>query len=76
MPGHRHTVFATLSPELADNMIVCTAPSKTFNLAGMKTSNIIIPNAELRERYAAQLQKNGFYSLGILGYKACEIAYT
>lgn len=76
MPHHHHTVFATLSRELADNMIVCTAPSKTFNLAGMKTSNVIIPNAEVRERYTRQVQKNGFYSLCQLGYKACEIAYT
>lgn len=75
MPGHRHTVFATLSGELADRMMVCTAPSKTFNLAGMKTSNIIIPNRSRRELFAARAGGNGFTSLNILGYKACEIAY-
>jgi len=76
MPGRRHKVFATVSEELADNMIVCTAPSKTFNLAGMHASNIVIPNRALRGRYRREVEASGFFSLSILGYKACEIAYT
>ncbi len=76
MPGHQHTVFATLSEELANHMIVCTAPSKTFNLAGLQTSNIIIPNPRIRSRFLQAMKSNGFFSLNILGYKACEIAYT
>ncbi|MPN13020.1 Cystathionine beta-lyase PatB [bioreactor metagenome] len=44
MPGYEHTVMATLSDEVADKCIVCTAPSKTFNLAGMQTSNLVINN--------------------------------
>jgi cystathionine beta-lyase len=76
MPGHKHTVFANVSEKLANNMIVCTAPSKTFNLAGMQTSNIIIPNEKIRKAYIKEMASNGFYSLNILGYKACEIAYT
>ena len=43
-PGHKHTVFASLSKEAEQNCIVCTAPSKTFNLAGLQTSNPFIPN--------------------------------
>ncbi|MBW8384058.1 MAG: pyridoxal phosphate-dependent aminotransferase [Youngiibacter sp.] len=76
MPGFKHNVFAKVSEEAANNMIVCTAPSKTFNLAGMHTSNIIIPNEDIRKKYLAEVESNGFFSLGILGYKACEIAYT
>jgi len=76
MPGQSHTVFAKVSEELADNMIVCTAPSKTFNLAGMQTSSIFIPNPEIRAAYQTEVESVGFFSLGILGYKACEIAYT
>ncbi|MGO8693063.1 MAG: MalY/PatB family protein [Rectinemataceae bacterium] len=76
MPGHRHTVFAKVSEELSNNMIVCTAPSKTFNLAGMHASNIVIPDRKLRERYRSEVEAQGFFSLSILGYKACEIAYT
>lgn len=76
MPGYEHTVFASINEEIANNMIVCTAPSKTFNLAGMQTSNIIIPNKEIRDAYSKEVEAQGFFSLNILGYKACEIAYT
>jgi putative C-S lyase len=76
MPGVEHTVYATLSEEAAQNCIVCTAPSKTFNLAGMQTSNIITPNKEIRDRLSAQFIKSSLSMLGILGLKACEIAYT
>jgi cystathionine beta-lyase len=76
MPGHKHTVFANVSEDLANNTIVCTSPSKTFNLAGMQTSNIIIPNEKIRNAYLREMASNGSYSLNILGYKACEIAYT
>jgi len=76
MPGHRHTVFASLSEELADNMIVCTAPSKTFNLAGMQTSNIVIQNREIRDAYIREVESQGFFTLNIMGFKACEIAYS
>lgn len=76
LPGHRHTVFSTLGAEIAERCVVCTAPSKTFNLAGLQASNIIIKNDSLRRRFVAALSKTGFFSLNILGYKACEIAYT
>jgi aminotransferase/cystathionine beta-lyase len=75
MPGYKHTVFASISEKLSNNMIVCTAPSKTFNLAGMQTSNIIISNKKLRNGYLKQVEADGFFTLNILGFKACEIAY-
>jgi aminotransferase/cystathionine beta-lyase len=76
LPGAQHTVYAALSEEAAQNCVVCTAPSKTFNLAGMQTSNIITPNKELREKLASQFAQNGSSMLNILGLKACELAYT
>jgi aminotransferase/cystathionine beta-lyase len=77
MPGFKHTVFASLGEAYAQNLITCTAPSKTFNLAGMQSSNIIIQNKELMAKYLDELSHNmGRPSLNILGYKACEIAYT
>lgn len=76
MPGHRHIVMSTLGDDIAQRSIVCTAPSKTFNLAGMQASNIVIPNAGLRVRFLAELQATGFMFLNTLGYKACELAYT
>lgn len=76
MPGHKHTVFASLSEEAADNCIVCTAPSKTFNLAGLQTSNIFVPNPALREQYWSGLKHiNPNPKCNILGYRACEAAY-
>ena len=43
-PGITHTPFASVSEEFALSSLTCTAPSKTFNLAGLQTSTIIIPN--------------------------------
>ena len=76
MPGHRHTVFGAISQEFAQHALICTAPSKTFNLAGMQASNIIIPNAQLRERFIAHFDAAAMYYLNALSYRACEIAYT
>lgn len=72
LPGHRHTVFPT-AVDWGDEIIVCTAPSKTFNLAAMSTSNIIIPREEDREAFRkAQPPVN----VPALGLEACRIAYT
>lgn len=76
MPGYRHTVMSMLGNDIAERTLVCTAPSKTFNLAGMQTSNIVISNADLRARFLSELQATGFMFLNTLGYKACELAYT
>lgn len=76
LPGHRHTVISTLGADIARRSIVCTAPSKTFNLAGMATSNIMIEDAALRARFVAELRTAGLFFLTTLGYKACELAYT
>ncbi|HCX03730.1 MAG TPA: pyridoxal phosphate-dependent aminotransferase [Clostridiales bacterium] len=76
MPGYNHTVMSNISEEVNKNLIVCTAPSKTFNLAGLQTSNIIIPNEEIREKYTQEVESTGFHMLNIFGYKACEIAYN
>lgn len=75
LPGHHHIVFQTLSPELAQRVITCTAPSKTFNIAGMAVSNMVIANSELREKFSRQLVRTGFRGSTILSYKACELSY-
>ena len=71
-----HTVFATVSENLAQKMVICTSPSKTFNLAGMQTSNIIIPNETLRKNFSDALNEISSSGLNALGYKACELAYN
>ncbi len=72
MPGYEHTVLANVLPGLDDRCVVCTAPSKTFNIAGLATSNIIIKNPELREKYS----KFSGHFLNAAGLAACEAAYT
>lgn len=76
MPGFNHTVMASLNETIADHVITCTAPSKTFNLAGMMASNIIIKNPDLRKRFRKEQGKSGFDCMSVLGYKACQLAYT
>lgn len=76
MPGHAHTVFSTLNADAAARTIVCTAPSKSFNLAGMATSNIVIADEGLRERYTAEQARTGFFTLNALGFEACRLAYA
>jgi cystathionine beta-lyase len=72
---HEHTVFATLSEEFRDNSLILTAPSKTFNLAGLQCSNIIIPNPVLKNQFDIALQNTGFFSLNYFAYAGCEAAY-
>ncbi|MDO5725590.1 MAG: MalY/PatB family protein [Tissierellia bacterium] len=76
MPGYEHTVMATISEEIANNTIICTSVSKTFNLAGLAVSNIFIQNEEIREKYIDAMLKMRSLNVNILGYKACEIAYN
>ena len=72
--GYQHTPFAAISDEFAQNSVVCMAPSKTFNLAGLHASTIIIPNKKLRQNFNDQM-------LGIVpgpnvfGLIAMEAAY-
>lgn len=75
MPGYKHTVFAKISEEAKNNSIICTAPSKTFNIAGLKASNIIIPNKNLRDKFAEEMKKTHSSNLNVFAYKACELAY-
>ncbi|WP_028273168.1 MalY/PatB family protein [Atopococcus tabaci] len=76
MPGYEHTVLATVNEELSKRLITCTAPSKTFNLAGLATSNIFIQDEGLRETFVQSLQEVRNDMIGALGYKGCELAYT
>lgn len=72
----RHQVFADLKKKYADITVTCTAPSKTFNLAGLLLSNIFISNRELRHRFRQQVNAAGISQLSPFGLVACETAYT
>lgn len=68
--------FATVKDDNREFTITCTAPSKTFNLAGLQTSNIIIPNKELREKFKTELDASSIGMISPMGIAACEAAYT
>ena len=74
-PEHPHTVFAKAVPELAERTVICTAPSKSFNLAGLQASNIWIPGEKTRERYRRELRRTGFSGINALGLVAAQAAY-
>ena len=73
--GQQHVPFAMLDDVIAQNSVVCTAPSKTFNIAGLSCANIFIPNERLRQAYRAQSERNGTFFVNTLGTAACEAAY-
>ena len=73
--GHTHRVFASVKSEFADFTITCTAPSKTFNLAGLQNSNIFIPNRQLRHAYKKELSACGSGGINCMGMAACQAAY-
>ena len=73
--GHKHHVFANLSPELEAITVTCTAPSKTFNLAGLQISNIFIPDSRLREAFKKEIASAGYSQVNLMGLTACQAAY-
>lgn len=74
-PEFPHTPFAKACPDLADNTIVCTAASKTFNLAGLQASNIFIPGEQLRKRFKKELDIAAYHDVNRLGAVAATAAY-
>lgn len=74
-PGHKHLVMAGLDERFNDVTITCTAPSKTFNIAGLQVSNIFIANEGLRKAFQKEIDKTGYSQLNQLGLVACESAY-
>lgn len=75
-PGHKHTPFAALSPETAARTITCTAPSKTFNLAGLQLSNIFITEKSLRQRFQKEVFSTGYGEPSLFGLLAAQAAYS
>lgn len=75
--GVVHTPLLKAAPEYADHLVVCTAPSKTFNMAGMQLSNNIIPNKEWQKKWMAVIEDE--FSVGManpFGIAATIAAYN
>ncbi|WP_026676281.1 MalY/PatB family protein [Fictibacillus gelatini] len=73
--AYQHTPFASISEEFANHSIICTAPSKTFNLAGLQISNIIIPNKKLRLTFSKTVENHFIGLSNTFGVTATEAAY-
>jgi cystathionine beta-lyase len=72
--GHQHVPIASLGPEVERRTITLMAPSKTFNLPGLKSSIAIIPDPALREKFVAS-QLDLVRAVNIFGYVATLAAY-
>ncbi len=75
LPGAKHTPFASLGEPFARGSVTCIAPSKTFNLAGLATSVVILPDPDLKARYEAHLNRLHVRAGGIFGNLALTVAY-
>lgn len=71
----RHQVFANVKKEYQDFTITCTAPSKTFNIAGLQVSNIFIANPCLKQKIRKEINAVGYSQLNAAGLAACQAAY-
>lgn len=76
MPGFKHIPTASLSEEIAEHTVTCIAPSKTFNIAGLDTSSVIISNEALRNKYQDFLKSIHINSGNLFGAVAAEAGYT
>lgn len=74
-PGHKHEVFASLKEEFSDITITATAPSKTFNLAGLQISNVFVKNVRIKKEFRREIARSGYSQLNIMGIIACKAAY-
>ena len=72
---NKHITFPSINKSFANNCAVCTSPSKSFNLAGLQTSNIYIENDIVRGQLIKELDKQGYSQANIFGIVACQAAY-
>ncbi len=74
--GKKHIPLASISNELAENSVTLMAPSKTFNIAGLSTSYLIIPNKKLFEKYDELMKASHVYQGNLFGNIALEASYS
>lgn len=74
--GYKHTPLASLSDAVAQNCVICMAPSKTFNTAGLTTSFLVIPNKRHFVAYERVMRLPHLHMGNIFGTIALEAAYT
>ena len=75
MPGHRHVPMPVAAPDSLDRLVMLTAATKTFNLAGAHTGNVIVPDPALRKRFAGTMAGLGI-SANSFGLHMVTAAYS
>ena len=75
MPGHRHVPMPLAAPDILDRLVMLTATSKTFNIAGAHIGNVIVPDEALRRRFAAEIAALGI-SPNSFGMAMATAAYS
>ncbi|EDL65471.1 MalY/PatB family protein [Bacillus sp. SG-1] len=73
--GNTHLPLFSINEEIKQKSILCAAPSKTFNIAGLQTSILMIPNQQLREKYEQKLQNFGLARPNAFGVEGTIAAY-
>ena len=76
LPGYRFTPFASVSQECLDNSITLNSPSKSFNIAGLQTANIICNDSVVRERIDRAININEICDINPFGVEALMAAYN
>lgn len=74
--NNKHHIFAKAVPQMLERCVVCTSPSKSFNLAGLQISNIWIADPLLRRRFRSELNRVGYTEHNTLGLAAAKAAYS
>ncbi|MCU0800674.1 MAG: pyridoxal phosphate-dependent aminotransferase [Rhodobacteraceae bacterium] len=74
-PGQKHTVMPLAAPDITDRLVMMTAPTKTFNIAGAHTGNVIIPDPALRARFTDRMNALGI-SPNAFGMHMATAAYS
>ncbi len=74
--GYRHIPLVNADERIRQYCITCTSPAKTFNLAGLQISNIIIENSKLRKAFKKEVAAAGYSQANTMGIIGCEAAYN
>ena len=74
-PGHKFTSFMTLDEKYREKLIVCTSPSKTFNVGGLQPASIIMPNPEVKAKFETEKAAAGYSNAPIMSLLATTTCY-
>lgn len=75
LPGYKHTILGSIGEEVAQNSVICTAPTKTFNIAGMTIANLIVANPDWNKKMRDYKFSQFMFDGCIASYQACQTAY-